>query len=542
MIESDRLSMSEPPTSLEVLQRYGDHGYTVAGVVRTRAARNGSQPAIVVGDQTITWRELDDITARLAKVYARRGVLRGDRVAVVAANSEIHILTLIALARLGAIMVPINPAFGIEEARYVLDKAGVSGLVCDLQSMEVVRVAAGRCKRPGWLLAIEGDGETLSTLLRSEVDGVDQLGKPDDPCVIIFSSGTSGFPKAVLHSQRTLTLSAEAFVERLRLNADDRVLAILPFFHVNALFYSAAGALVAGARLIIETRFSASNFWDRAVESGATSVNVIEAVGTILARRPRSEYRPEHNIKKVFGVRETFRAAFREDFNIPHLVSGYGMSEIPGTIATPFDRPAPKGTMGKVGRHPNPMQPWTECRVTDESGREVSPMMTGELVVRSPALMLGYFGDDELTRSAFRDGFFRTGDLVKRDADGWYYFVGRSGDTIRRRGENISGAEIDRILETHPSILMAATIAVPSELGEDDILSVIVLKDGKLISAEQVVGWCREQLAPMKVPRYVLFASDLPMTATHKVAKNALRSDKTLVTRAVDISKLEGSS
>ena len=149
--------------------------------------------------------------------------------------------------------------------------------------------------------------------------------------------------------------------------------------------------------------------------------------------------------------------------------------------------------------------------------------------------MQGYFRDPEQTRAAFRDGWFLTGDLVRRDAEGCFHFVSRKKDIIRRRGENIAGAELDRVIGSHPAVHEAAAIPVPSELGEDEILVAVVLRPGQIASAEDIAQWCRERLAPMKVPRYVLFMDSLPHTPTHKVQKTALREDQTLKGRAIDL-------
>ena len=149
--------------------------------------------------------------------------------------------------------------------------------------------------------------------------------------------------------------------------------------------------------------------------------------------------------------------------------------------------------------------------------------------------MQGYFRDPDQTKAAFRDGWFLTGDLVRRDADGYFFFVARKKDIIRRRGENIAGAELDRVIESHPAVHEAAAIPVPAELGEDEILVAVVLKPGQALTAQAVAQWCRERLAPQKVPRYVAFVDELPHTPTHKVAKMALRGDAALRRRAVDL-------
>jgi crotonobetaine/carnitine-CoA ligase len=211
------------------------------------------------------------------------------------------------------------------------------------------------------------------------------------------------------------------------------------------------------------------------------------------------------------------------------------MTEIPGVTCNPIEGPNKPGSMGTIGRHPDPARPWAECRIVDDAGQDVPAGEVGELAVKTPIIMQGYFRDPEQTRAAFRDGWFLTGDLVRRDDDGYFFFVSRKKDIIRRRGENIAGAELDRVIGAHPGVLEVAAIPVAAELGEDEIMAVIVPRPGSRPTAEDIAHWCRERLAPMKVPRYVLFVDALPHTPTHKVAKMALRQDPTLKPRATDL-------
>jgi crotonobetaine/carnitine-CoA ligase len=329
--------------------------------------------------------------------------------------------------------------------------------------------------------------------------------------------------------------AGEAFVQRVHLQPDDRCMIVLPLFHMNALFYSVAGPLAAGGSMAIVPRFSASTFWQTAVELGATETNIIEAIGSILQARPRSEFRPEHRIRAVYGVRQKVAETFRKDFGIPHLLGGFGMTEIPGVTCNPIDGPNKPGSMGTIGRHPDPARPWAECRIVDDAGKDVPVGEIGELAVKTPIIMQGYFRDPEQTRAAFRDGWFLTGDLVRRDADGFFFHISRKKDIIRRRGENIAGAELDRVIGAHPGVLEVAAIPVAAELGEDEILAVVLPRPEARLTAEEIASWCRERLAPMKVPRYVLFVDALPHTPTHKVAKMALRQDPTLKQRAIDL-------
>ncbi len=343
-----------------------------------------------------------------------------------------------------------------------------------------------------------------------------------------------------MHSQRNMVLAGEAFVERMRLTPEDRLLAVLPLFHINALFYSLCGAAACGGSLVLVPKFSASRFWQVAAATGATEFNFIAAISSILAQRPRSEFVP-HRIVKAYGapIPAEIDRIFREEFSVPVMLEGYGMTEIPGACNNPFPGTGQGemklGAMGKPARHPDPALPFAELRVLDDHGREVADGVVGELAVRTPIVMKGYYRDPEATRAAFADGWFLTGDLVKRDADGYFWFVARKRDIIRRRGENISGAELDRVIGEHPAVAEAAAIAVPSPLGEDDILAAVVLRPGMTATAREIATWCGARLAAHKVPRYVAFVDELPHTPTHRVAKFRLKGDRTLLERAHDL-------
>jgi crotonobetaine/carnitine-CoA ligase len=524
---------------LDVLRLYAEHDYTLNGALASRAARDPARPFMRYRDRQWSWGEFARKAEAAARVLAARGIGRGDRVGVMARNCDGHVVLLFALARLGAIMVPVNPEFGVEEAKYVLHHAEVSAVAATGDTLEVARRAAAGLKTPAWFVMLDAAAAD-APLLDELIAGAPALELPRDidgdaTCLIVYTSGTTGFPKGAMHSQKSFVTGGEAFVQRVYLQDDDRVMIVLPLFHINALFYSVAGTLAAGASMIIVPRFSASTFWQTAVETGATEVNIIEAIGSILRARPRSEFRPDHKISKVYGVRAGMDATFRDEFKIPHRIGGYGMTEIPGVTCNPFEGPQKLGSMGPIGRHPDPARPWAQCRVVDDEGRDLPDGEPGELWVKTPIIMQGYFRDPEQTKNAFHDGWFKTGDLVKRDRDGYFYFISRKRDIIRRRGENIAAAELDRVVGEHPAVAEAGTIAVPSELGEDDIFVICALKPGATVTAQDIADWCRARLAPQKVPRFVAFVDELPHTPTHKIAKAQLREDQALRARAIEV-------
>ena len=531
---------------LEVISLYPPHDCTLKRAFETRAAAGRSRPFLMFGDRTWSWGEFDEAMDGTARMLLRRGIRRADRVAVMAGNSDAHVLLLFALARIGGIVVPVNPEFGVAEARYVLGHAGVSGVVCSADTLEAVRSATAGMRPAPWLALIDGEADGIPRLSRlAEASGDAVLPEDisaDDTFAIIYTSGTTGFPKGVMHSQRSFVLAGERHVARVHLQPDDRTLCVLPMFHVNALFNMLASVLAAGACLVIAPRFSASGFWRLAAETGATQVNVMAAVSTILARRPRSEFVPGHKLRVANGsgfTPETL-AAFRNEFGVPTIIEGLGMTEIPGAFSNPFEGPHKLGCMGKPGVHPDPGREWTQARILDEDGRDVPDGAAGELAVRIPTMMQGYYRDPEQTAAAFRDGWFMTGDLVRRDEDGYFHFVARKKDVIRRRGENIAAAELDRVIGEHPGVAEAAAIAVDSELGEDEVMAVVVARPSAGITAEDLRRWCAERLAAHKVPRFVAFVETLPHTPTHKVAKHLLRQDPALRAKAIDLGTAPG--
>jgi crotonobetaine/carnitine-CoA ligase len=525
---------AERRTPLEVIRLYLSHDETLWGMLSSRAAVDPSPPFLCFENKIWSYRDALEFVESAARTLAARGIGKGDRVAVMAPNSDSYILLFFTLARVGAILVPVSPELGVEEAAYILRHSEVAAGFCSAAALPTAQAACAEMARPPWIADIgafaEWSRSPASVALPDDVSA-------DDTCLILYTSGTTGFPKGVMHSQRNFVLAGEAFVERMHLQPEDRLLVILPLFHINALFYSLGGACASGASLLIAPKFSASNFWRAAADGGATEVNILAFAGNILARRPRSEYAPEHRIRKVYGAAIPWEIAevFRRDFGVPVVIEGYGMTEIPGACNNPFDGPLKPGSIGRAARHPEHSRVFAELRIVDEQGNDVPDGRTGELAVRTPIVMQGYYRDPKQTAQAFQGDWFLTGDLGYRDGDGYYYFVARKKDIIRRRGENVSGAELDRVIGSHPLVMEAAAIAVPSDLGEDDILVALALRPGAKCELHEIAAWCAERLAPMKRPRYLVHVDSLPRTSTHRVAKFKLKEDPTLIVRALDL-------
>lgn len=530
-----------PP--LEVLRRYPAHDDTLYGLLQSRGCSIADRTLIEFGDEKVTYGQvLARVHATMA-LLAARGVRPGDRIAVMSHNHPSTAVLVVALAALGAIMVGVNPEFGEKEARYVLEHSEPSGIVCSTGALGTVQAVAGTLATRPWIMTNTANTANVPDLpeaLAAVPDGIPAaVGRANDVCIIIYTSGTTGFPKGVMHTQRSVVLAGEGFVRRMHLQPVERVLCVMPMFHINAVFYSLVGTIASGATLVLEEKFSASNFWKIVAERRVTEVNTIAAMMNILMRRPRTEFVPGHSLRKIYGAPfspEIYRV-FEEEFGVPHVIEGYGMSEIPGACSNPFDGERRKGSMGMPSLHPDPGLKLAEVRIVDEDCKEVPVGTIGEIVVRTPTIMAGYYRDPEATAAAFHDGFFLTGDLGTIDADGYVSFVARKKDIIRRRGENIAGSEIDRVVGDHPEVIEAAAIGVPGDLGEEEVFVAVVKRAGSALTEQAVAAWCRKSLASFKLPRYVLFVDTLPHTPTHRVAKFELRKDTTLKARAVDLAR-----
>jgi len=531
----------------DVLNRYPGPVRTIPELLHSRAAVVPGQPAVEFESRVWTYAQLAAGSTALARRLDDLGVQPGDRVAHVETNSDTAVLLFLATVSLGAIFVPMNPALTDDDLAYQLNHCQAA-LVASAGA-EAPRFLAllQRIGLPAQVLVLEDlgyatlDADAALALLKARGDAAAPAAPllPETPAVVIYTSGTTGRPKGVLHSHANFVLSAEAFVGRLDLQPHDRLLTVFPLFHINALFYSLGGALACGGAFITARRFSASTFWALAAQTRATELNILASLAKILAVRPRSEFDPAHRIRVIYGgpISADMFEAFQRDFHVPVLLEGYGMSEIPAAACNPLHGVQKIGSIGLPGTHPLHDGPFVQMRVCDELGAPVPDGTLGELQVKTPALFLGYLNDPEQTRESFHDGWFRTGDLVRRDTDGYYFFVARQKDIIRRHGENISGAELDRVVESHPQVAQAAAIAVPSELGEDEVLVAVVAAPQAQLSHDEVAAWCRTRLAAVKLPRYIVFVDALPQTPTQRVAKHLMRQDKTLLERARDMGR-----
>ncbi len=526
-----------PP--LEVIEKFGAHDGSVTHFFEQRVKHLGDRPMVEFNDEILTWTDCHNQVNHAISWMQEMQINEGDRVGLMSFNHPSTIPLIIACARLGAIVVPCNPDFQPNEAAYIFEHTQVKGVVCSAEVKSKVHQATERIHPRPWVCVNDSDLDSEKKLqdkwLSCSPDLSTYKGHADSTCLIIYTSGTTGFPKGVMHSQKSFLLTGESFVQRMYLQPDERVMCVLPLFHINALMYSLCGAMACGGTLILVRKFSASQFWITAAKTRATEVNVIMSAAAILARRPSSEFTPSHCIRKMFlaPLNQDLLDTFQNKFGVPTLIECYGMTEIPGVLSNPFLGPHKIGSMGKISPHPSPSIKRPEVIVLNDNHEPVDKGQVGELAVKTPTIMQGYYRDSLQTESSFSNGWFLTGDLAWQDDDDFFFFFTRKKDIIRRKGENLSGAEIDSAIASHPKVLECAAMGVPSELGDEELMIAVVKKPGEDITCDEIMAHARITLSPLKRPRYVVLVPELPHTGSLKIAKFKLKPQlKDLLTQA----------
>jgi len=498
--------------------------------LESKVSRHPDRIYLYFEDRQWSYQAFNERVNQTANAFIELGIRKGDRVCLMIPNCPEFLFAWFGLNKIGGIMVPINTDFKVPEAQYIVEHSDALGIIAAPETLNVALSVRESSSSLEWVAMVRKGAQDevvdLSQLCDQCSTSLEKIPLEDqDTASIIYTSGTTGPPKGVMHSHRSYILCAEAMIVRMGLSSDDRLMIILPLFHANAQFYSTMGSLAADAGIVVIPRFSASEFWRQAKRYQVAQFNFIGAIGRILVARSPEEFDPDHSIRVANGayIPSDVYQAFTERFKIPHVIDGYGLTECPCVCQNPIDDLKKIGSMGLPSKHPNPDVRLTEMKVVDDEGQELPPGEIGELIVRSPLMMKGYFKDPKQTSEAMRGGWLYTGDFSYKDEDGYFFFIDRKKDIIRRRGENISSVEVETVINAHPKVVESAVVAVPSFLSEDEVKAFIVLKEGQDITPEGMINWCLERLANFKVPRFLEFRGTLPKISSERIAKYLLR-------------------
>jgi crotonobetaine/carnitine-CoA ligase len=502
---------------------------TVHGLLKQRAAERPNDPFLHFEGRDFTFGALHTAATRVAGGLAALGIGRGDKVAIMMGNRPEFLICWFALSQLGAIEVPINTAHRGTLLHYMLDQADCSLLILEGTFQDRLQDIAADLPKLRTVALLDGaglDGIPQQVVDFSALESGTPLTNapligPADPVAVMFTSGTTGPSKGAVLPQNYVLMQAAIIAEGCRYTPEDCLYNALPLFHGNAQFLSTIPALLSGARMVLARRFSASAFWDEVRTYNCTAFNYIGGILPILWKAPPSPEDANNSLRLMMGAgapKDLFEA-FETRFGV-RLVEGYGMSEIGIPLNNSIDHRRP-GCCGQ------PL-PQYEVRLVDDDGADVPDDTPGELLIRPKtmnSMMLEYYRMPEKTVEAWRDLWFHTGDYLKRDADGYYYFVDRKKDALRRRGENISSYEVERGVSAHPAVLESAAVAVASELGEDEVMICLTLRPGQTLEPIALMQHCLRQMARFMVPRYVRILEALPKTPTERVQKYALRAE-----------------
>ncbi len=475
---------------------------------------------LLAGEVAYSYGQAQEQIERAASALRSAGVDQGDRVLVTAWNTDRYLLTWLALMEVGTVQIPVNPKSSRAELAGFVGQAAPRLVVADRELAPLVDEA------------IHDVGVSVARVDVAELfaAAADAHGPADidesDVAVMIPTSGTTGRSKLVMQTHLAYVMAGEGFPYWLRLTGDDRLMTSLPLFHINAPAYSTLGSVAARASLVLLPAFSATDFIAAARRYEATEFNAIGAMLEILMRQPARPDDADNPIRLCYTGPSPDRerqldVEARFGFEI---VCGYALSETPyGLVWRRGTRPY--GSLGSARQHPE-LGHVNDARVIDE-GRPVAPGEVGELELRNPAIMRGYYEMPDETAAVLVDGWLRTGDLVRDNGDETYTFVGRKKEVIRRRGENLSPAEVEAALERHPDVAEAAVIGVPSELSEQDVKAFVTAAPGRTVDVTDVYAFASRHLARFKVPRYLEVVAELPHTPTGRLAKHRLPVERT---------------
>ncbi len=486
--------------------------------------RFADKDALVFEDRRWTYAELHRDVNALAAGLLARGLGRGDRVAVLAMNLPEYLILGLALAKTGAVMVPLNHRLHTEEIADVLDRSGAVGLAAETEFAARAGELASRLPRLRVLLGLDamGEGWTRVGALIAEHRGAEvpdaDLG-PDDLQRILFTSGTTSRPKGVRLTHGNVNANMNAQVVELALTRDDRVLNFAPLYHVGGLDIPGYATWYVGATMVLMRRFDAASIL-RTIEAERITGMVMVATMLQMIRRLGPEAVGDTSSVRWMIFSQVTPALFRDTLRLfPNaaLVEGYGMTETCNGV-TYLDMAHMRSKQGSVGRPVHGV----DVRVVDEDGAEAPAGTEGEIVVRGPKVCPGYLDDPEADAEAFRGGWFHTGDVGRFDEDGYLYVVDRLKDMIRSGGENVAGPEIEAVLCDHPGVHQAAVVGIPHPKWVEVPAAVLVADPG--LDPAALIGYCNSRLGRFKVPKALYLVDELPSNPSGKILKRELRA------------------
>ncbi|MDP2905879.1 MAG: long-chain fatty acid--CoA ligase [Candidatus Omnitrophota bacterium] len=491
--------------------------------------------AIVFGRKKINYHTLEHLTSRIAAGLLDLGIKKQDKVAIFLDNCPEFIISYYAILKAGAVVVPINYMLKIEEAKYILQDSRAACIITArayANMAEELRLRVDSLKHIVMTAKNGHDNLDLMQIASHNTDALDmQSIHPDDLAVIIYTSGTTGFPKGAMLTHRNLISNAVDSSRAIRSSHKDAFICILPLFHSFAATVCMNLPFLVGAKTVIMKSIRPLKRLVRAIRNNRVTVFVgIPSIYNIL-KDIKLPWLFRTPLIKLFNPlklcisgaaalpTETFRS-FERRFRIP-LLEGYGLTEAsPVVTLNPFKGKRKAGSIGlALSRN-------IELRIIDEQGKICPSEQVGELLVKGPNVMQGYYQQEQATQEALKDGWLYTGDMAKFDQDGYVYIVGRKKEMVNVRGLNVYPREIEEVLYQDSRIKEAAVVGIPDAHKGEVPKGYVVLKDGVSATEHEILHYLRERLASYKIPKYIEFRASLPKNSTGKILKRLLQESR----------------
>jgi len=497
-------------------------------LLEEKVRKHGSRVFLTFEGKDFTYKDMDNNANRIANFFSERGGTRGKGVAIFMENSPAFLDLFIGLQKIGMYSVPVNTSLKGDSLLYILNHCEARFIVVDEAFLGVIQKIEGGLQHVSTIIVhpsssgskIPEDMINLDTAYRgSSVKPMTGYGK-EDICFITYTSGTTGLPKGVVYRYKNIPVKLLSIVAHLLYKKSDILYTAMKLFHGNALFVTVTCGMHTGARVVLARTFSASGFWKEIRKYNVTSFNTIGAMIPIIMKQPESPLDRENKVRFILSAAcpSDLWEKFENRYGLK-IYEAYGAVDGGGKVLLNLGT-APVGSIGKP-----PMK--VSYRLVNADMQDVPEGTPGELIFGSSGGKdkkgaVEYFRNEEASQEKSDSGWIFTGDLMKRDKNGYLYFIGRNTESMRIKGENVSAFQVEQIIQKHPSVLEAAVYAVPSELAEDEIMASVAIVEGQSIRERDLADYISEDLPKFAVPRYIRIVKEFPKTETFRIKKKEI--------------------
>lgn len=500
----------------------------VRDLFRRQVERTPDAAALIFQDKATTWREIDILSSRFAAGLIRQGLKKGDRVAAVLTNTVEFVVSYMALLKCGGIFVPLNPLLTPNHIVYALNHSEATILICNDEIVPVVETIRPELQTINHIIAVGKKAEFDRVLSFESVLSTSQNGLPettlsgDDIAVFLYTAGTTGDPKGVVHTQFNCGFVALHWADVFQMGPGKSLLMVLPLFHSAGLHCAILPALISGQTVVMNDRYNTQWCLEAIQKYGITSLVFVPAMANLVVNHPDfSNYDLSTLEMAMIGGAivpyELFKK-WRDVFPNLTIINAYGQTESCPCSTGKWD-------VDILEKPRSVGKPWdyVALKILDDEEKELAPGQTGEIVYKVASAMKEYYKAPELTAQTLKDGWLFSGDLGYVDEDGYVFIVDRKKDIIIRGGENISSMEVEEVLHEHPGVLEASVIGAPDRFMGETVMAVTVKRPGHDLTEEALVRFCAGRLEPFKIPERVVFTEELPRNPGGKVLKRELK-------------------